>query len=287
MYLVPNSNLAVRDGSELRRRPLRLGRARSRRRLLLGQSSDEMFIGQAIAPYQGKPYYQHMHDFVAADLAAGAVDSGGNYATGAGVCAGQGLSVSPSQAITSVATSVAPKIFSAIAPSAAAGPIGAGIVVGAAVIGLFATLFRPNEYTRDETKILCQAVPAANAVLQQIDIELQYQTITPQQAIQALQTLVSQFHGEVSKILGHTAGNFAVTGDNADFLLASLTAIVSKKTAQYQTLAAAPKPSSVSVLNTLPAVSSIESSVSSAAARFGIPSALLWLLGGFLVFELV
>jgi len=292
MYLVPNSNLAVSDVSQLPRRRLRLGRLAGRRRRLLGQGSDEDFISQAIAPYQGQPFYQHIHDFVAGDLAAGVVDSGGNYATGAGVCSGNGPSVSPMTAITSVATSAGPKIFAALAPVAAAGPIGAAVVIGAAVIGLFVSIFRPNQYTRDESRILCAAVPAANAVLQQIDQEVQYGTITPAQAVQALNSLLSQFSSAVAPIINHTAGNYAVTGDNAEFVMASLKAIVAKKNAQYQALAqqaaAAPAPGgaiSASTLSTLP--STIESEVSSTAARLGIPPLLLWLVGGFLVFELV
>jgi hypothetical protein len=279
MYLVPNSALALSDGSQLPRRRLRLGKMRRRR--LLGQS-DETYITQAISAYQGQPYYQHMHDFVAGDLAAGVVDSGGNYATGAGVCAGHGPTVAPGQVIASVATSAAPKIFAAIAPVAAAGPIGAGIAIGAAVIGLFVTLFRPNQYTRDETSILCQAVPAANAVLQQVDLEVQGGTITPAQAIQALQTLVQQFDSAASKILGHTAGNFAQTGDNADFLLASLKAIAAKKTAQYQAFALQAPAGGVAA-----PLATIENTVASTAAQIGIPPTILWLIGGFLLFELV
>jgi hypothetical protein len=279
MYLMPNSDLAVSDASQLPRPRLRLGRIRRRR--LLGQGGDETYITQAISAYQGQPYYQHMHDFVAGDLAAGVVDSGGNYATGAGVCAGHGPTVAPGQVIASVATSAAPKVFAAIAPVAAAGPIGAGIAIGAAVIGLFVTIFRPNQYTRDETGILCQAVPAANAVFQQVDLEVQYGTITPAQAIQALQTLVQQFDSAASKILGHTAGNFAQTGDNADFLLASVKAIAAKKTAQYQALQA---PAAGGVAAPL---ATIENTISATAAQIGIPPTILWLVGGFLLFELV
>lgn len=236
MYLVPNSAVAVNDASQLPRRPLRLGRMRTRRRRLLGQlgQTSEDYISQAIASYQGQPFYQRMHDFVAGDLAAGVVDSGGNYSTGVGRCAGQAPSVSPMTAITSVATSVGPKVFAAIAPVAAAGPIGAAVVIGAAVIGLFASIFRPNQYTKDEIRILCQAVPAANAVLQQIDTEMQYGTISGQQAVQALSTLLSQFTNSVSSLINHTAGNYAQTGDDTEFLLASLKAIVLERSAQYQ-----------------------------------------------------
>lgn len=237
MYLVPNSQIAVHDASQLPRRPLRLGRLASRRRRLLGDATGD-YISQAIADYAGKPFYQRMHDFVAGDLAAGVVDSGGNYSTGTGRCSGQAPSVSPMTAITSVATSVGPKIFAALAPVAAAGPIGAAVFIGAAVIGLFASIFRPNQYTKDEMKVLCQAVPAANAVLQQIDQEVQYGTITPAQAVQALSTLVSQFTNAVSKLIDHTAGNYAVTGDDTEFLLASLKAIVLARSAQYQAMPA-------------------------------------------------
>ena len=242
--------------------------------MLLGQAAD--FISQAIAQYRAFPFYQHIHDFVAGDLAAGVVDSGGNYATGAGVCAGQGGSVSPGTIAASVGASIAPRIFSAIAPAAAAGPIGAAVVIGASVIGLFAALFRPNQYTRDETKALCAAVPAANAVLQQVDQEVQYGTITPQQAVQALQTLLQQFSGAVEKLINHYAGNYAVTGNNAEFLLASLKAIVAQRIAQYQAMPA--------TAATVPG-GSIVSSITSAAA--GVPRWLLYLVGGFLVFELV
>jgi hypothetical protein len=269
MYLVPNSRIAVNDASQLPRRPLRLGRLAHRRRRLLGDATAD-FISQAIAEYQGQPFYQHIHDFVSSDLAAGVVDSGGNYATGAGRCAGQAPSVSPMTAITSVATSVGPKIFAALAPVAAAGPIGAAIFIGAAVIGLFASIFRPNQYTKDEIRILCQAVPAANAVLQQVDQEVQYGTINPQQAVQALSTLVSQFANAVSKLINHTAGNYAQTGDDTEFLLASLKAIAAQRSALYQAMPASAAPGG-----------SIMSGVS------GLPRWVLYLVGGFLVLELV
>jgi len=274
MYLVPNSRIAVNDASQIPRRPLRPGRVRPgrlagrRRRLALGQADD--FVSQAIAEYQGQPFYQHIHDFVAGDLAAGVVDSGGNYATGTGRCAGQSPSVSPMTAITSVATSVGPKIFAAIAPVAAAGPIGAAVVIGAAVIGLFASIFRPNQYTKDEIRILCQAVPAANAVLQQVDQEVQYGTISPQQAVQALNTLVSQFANAVSKLINHTAGNYAQTGDDTEFLLASLKAIAAQRSAFYQAM---------------PASAAAGGSIVSSLG--GLPRWVLYLVGGFLVFELV
>jgi hypothetical protein len=264
MYLLPNSRMAVNDASQLPRRPLRLGRlARRRRRRLLGDATTD-FISPAIAEYQGQPFYQHIHDFVAGDLAAGVVDSGGNYSTDTGRCAGQAPSVSPMTAITSVATSVGPKIFAALAPVAAAGPIGAAVVIGAAVIGLFATIFKPNQYTRDEISVLCQAVPAANAVLQQIDQEVQYGTITPQQAVQALSTLVSQFSNSVSKLINHTAGNYAQTGDDTEFLLASLKAITAQRSATYQAMPAGG------------AAGSIVTSLSSVPPW-------VWLAGGFLL----
>ena len=264
--------MAFGDASQLPRRPLYIGKMRPRRRrTLLGQTTD--YVAQAIAPYQGKPFYQHIHDFVSSDLAAGVVDNGGNYSTGQGRCSGQAPGVSPQTLITSIATSAAPKIFAAIAPVAAAGPIGAAVVIGAAVIGLFASIFRPNQYTKDEIQILCQAVPAANAVLQQVGVEVQSGTITPQQAVQALNTLLSQFTNSVSKLINHTAGNYAQTGDDTEFLLASLTAIVAERSDQYSAMAAAaPAPGIASTLST---------------TLSSLPPWLPYLVGGFLLLELI
>jgi len=231
-----------------------------------------------------------MHDFVASDLGAGVVDSGGNYSTGQGVCAGQAPNVSKGAIAASVGAGIAPAIAHIAPVAAALGPIGIAVVgIGAAVIGLFSVLFHPHAYTRQETGILCQAVPTANAVLQQIAQELQYGTITPQQGVQALNTLLQQFSSAVAPIINHTAGNYAQTGDNAEFVSASLKAIVLSQIAAINATIAPPATPTVSAssLSVPAAASSILTSVNTEAARLGVPSWALWLVGGLVAMELV
>jgi len=277
MYLVPNSRISIGDASQFPRRSLRPGRTRRRR--LLGQGGGSDPVSQAIAPYVGKPFYSHMQQFVASDLSAGVVDSGGNYATGAGVCAGQAPNVSGGQIAAAVGGSIAPSILKIAAPALAAGPVGAIVAIGAAVIGLFASLFHPHAYTRQETAILCQAVPTANAVLRQIAQELQYGTITLQQAIQAYNTLLSQFANAVGPIINHSAGNYAQTGDNAEFVSASLKAIVLSQIAALNEAAAPGAPVTVR--------SSISSTVNAEATSLGVSPWILYLVGGFLLLQIV
>lgn len=125
-----------------------------------------------------------------------------------------------------VAAALSPAISGAI--GVALGPATMGI---SAIIGLFPMLFGHHAAAvKKEQSVLCAAVPAANNYLQIIDQAVQQGKATPQQAISALQSLVSDFQTQVASIM-HSCNAACV-------MLDELKAIVLVKQSQYQDLAA-------------------------------------------------
>ena len=160
--------------------------------------------------------------------------------------------------------------------AAALAPFTMGI---SALIGLFPLIFGHHaKAVKQEQSVLCAAVPAANNYLQIIDQSVTAGQFTPQQGIDALNSLLSDFNSQVNSI--RHGADPTVSGEcNAACVISSaLKAIVLAKTSQYQDLmtAAAASPASA-----------VTDAVSQAAASAGIPSWALYAAAGFLLWKLI
>ena len=121
------------------------------------------------------------------------------------------------------------------AVGAALGPATQGI---SAIIALFPLLFgHHTAAVKREQSVLCAAVPAAQNYLQLIDQAVQKGQATPQQAIQALQSLQSDFESAVSSIRKGTGPGDSGGCNAACVMVAELGAIVAYKSSVYQDLA--------------------------------------------------
>jgi hypothetical protein len=156
-----------------------------------------------------------------------------------------------------------------VVASAALAPFTLGI---SAIIGLFPLFFAHHAAAvAKEQQTVCAAVPAAANYLQQIQAAVSSGASTPTQAIQALQSLLSDFTSQVSSIMKNSASSC----NAACVWVKELTAIVAYQTSGYQdqiNAAAANPASSVTseITSLLPA--SVTSSVASVAASTGVPT---------------
>jgi hypothetical protein len=133
--------------------------------------------------------------------------------------------------------------------AATAGIIGAATMGIGTIIGLY-SIFQQHhaQAVAKEQSTLCAAVPAANNYLQVIEHAVASGAATPQQGIQALDSLLSDFKSSVGSILKMDASHC----NAACYLIIALTAIVNYWKSVYQdyvtqqaaaaTVAAAPVP---------------------------------------------
>jgi hypothetical protein len=131
--------------------------------------------------------------------------------------------------------------------------VGGAVILGAAtlgigaIIGLFPLLFGHHAAAvRKEQSILCAAVPAANNYLAIIDDAVNTGKATPQAAIQALSSLLSDFDTQVAPIRRGTDPNDAGECNAACVMSTELKAVVLLKQSQYQDLAAKSTPAMTS-----------------------------------------
>lgn len=116
-----------------------------------------------------------------------------------------------------------------VVTGAALAPFTAGI---SALIGLFPMIFGHHKAAvKKEQNVLCAAVPAANNYLQIIAQAVQSGQASPQQGIDALHSLVSDFQSEVSSIRNDCNAACVMT--------MQLQAIAAVMVSQYQDLIAA------------------------------------------------
>lgn len=119
-----------------------------------------------------------------------------------------------------------------LAVAGVASAIAAPVTFGASLlVGLFGSIFAHHaQAVRVEQQTVCAAVPAAADSLTAIDQAVKSGTITPSQAITALQSLQSSFEAQVAGIIkmSNSACNAAC------IWVKQLEAIVLKKSADYE-----------------------------------------------------
>jgi hypothetical protein len=116
----------------------------------------------------------------------------------------------------------------------ATGPATFGITIAiAGITALFSTIFNHHaQAVAKENRILCASGPAANNYLQIIEQAVQSGAATPQQGIDALHSLLSDYTSAVQPIIKNNSGQC----NAACVELKELTAIVAYKASQYQDL---------------------------------------------------
>lgn len=183
-------------------------------------------------------------------------------------CGGTG-SVSLKPAIMSVASGIALKL----APLT--GPAAPFVALGAAAVGLFATLFAGHAAkVRKEQQVECAAMPAANDGLTAIYQAVQNGTISPADGKAALAQLYTDFRQQVSSILKDNSSQC----NAACVLSKQLKAAIAEMASQFDDLAAAAAQQAAA--NPL-------SPISSAIAGAGLPSWALPALGFFVLWKLL
>jgi hypothetical protein len=176
----------------------------------------------------------------------------------------------------------------------AAGPLTAGISIAiAGIVGLFSTIFSHHAAAvAKENQILCASGPAANNYLNIIRQAVSSGQATPQQGIQALQSLLSDYRSTVNPIIKDSSSKC----NAACVEYKELEAIVAYQVSIYQDMANAPPPAQVtsSGPSSAPAVSSgsvmVLPAPGTAAAAASSPSWLpiaALLIGGFLLAKVI
>lgn len=101
----------------------------------------------------------------------------------------------------------------ALAVAPFTGPAAPFVAIGGAIVSLFSSLFGGHaQKVANESAILCSAVPASNAVLQQIYSGVKSGTMSPAHGSTALDQLVSQFATAVKPIAKGTFGTSKCNG---------------------------------------------------------------------------
>jgi hypothetical protein len=254
MYLRPQLG-AARGGTYYNQAPLS---RRPRRRGLVGLSSitADDAAKQVMPTIQNKAGFgQSVYDGIVRSAAQG------NFTefnpTG---CAG----VKP---LNAVLASTGGGLALKFAPAAfGAGPLVGGVVLAVGVIGsLFGMIFSHHAAAvAKERSVICAAVPAASDSLTAIDGAVQNGTFSPAAGIQGLNGVLASFTQTVQSILKMDSSHC----NAACVWIKTLQAIVAKKTADYQDLAAAQSASPIGSASVTNVVQSIEQST-------GLPPALL------------
>jgi hypothetical protein len=119
-----------------------------------------------------------------------------------------------------------------------------GTIVGT-IVGLFAAIFQHHaQAVKKEQSVLCAAVPAANNYLTIIQQAVADGTATPQEGIDALNSLLSDFKSQISSVVNNDSSqcNAGCMWDVA------LTAIVDYWVGQYQDMATQGTPTTTSAV---------------------------------------
>lgn len=268
-----------------RRRKSSLRRLSSLGALTAEQAAEQVFPASQVKSSAG--HNQAVRDGILAAVNAGQLlnaQGGPDYVPGTGQCAATGKStnvrlaqISGQMALTgiNVAAALSSSIAAALGGAAVLGAATLGI---GALIGLFPLLFGHHAAAvKKEQSILCSAVPAANNYLQIIDQGVQSGQATPQQAIAALSSLLSDFGSQVSSIRHGNDPTSSGECNAACVEYSKLRAIVLQKSSQYQDLIAQQAAPITSV------VQSAEAAVTSA----GLPAWVLPAAGFFLLWKVV
>jgi hypothetical protein len=163
------------------------------------------------------------------------VDNAGNpaYIPGTSECAASGISAAAKY--VGLAGSAAGLALTGVVQAGlmAAGPLTLGISVAiASIVGIFSTILNHHaQAVKKEQSVLCSAVPAANNYLQIIEQGVQSGLATPQQGIDALNSLVRDFKNAVSSIEKNCNAACVMTEE--------LQAVVLVKQSEYQDMIAA------------------------------------------------
>jgi hypothetical protein len=163
------------------------------------------------------------------------VDNAGNlaYIPGTSECAASGISAAAKY--VGLAGSAAGLALTGVVQAGlmAAGPLTLGISVAiASIVGIFSTILNHHaQAVKKEQSVLCSAVPAANNYLQIIEQGVQSGLATPQQGIDALNSLVRDFTNAVSSIEKNCNAACVMTEE--------LQAVVLVKQSEYQDMIAA------------------------------------------------
>jgi hypothetical protein len=163
------------------------------------------------------------------------VDNAGNpaYIPGTSECAASGISAAAKY--VGLAGSAAGLALTGVVQAGlmAAGPLTLGISVAiASIVGIFSTILNHHaQAVKKEQSVLCSAVPAANNYLQIIEQGVQTGLATPQQGIDALNSLVRDFTNAVSSIEKNCNAACIMTEE--------LQAVVLVKQSEYQDMIAA------------------------------------------------
>jgi hypothetical protein len=176
---------------------------------------------------------------IVASVQAGLVGGSANaYMPGTGDCSATGVNsdVKLAQTASGLAlTGVSMGLLATGAVTAAAlAPWTMGI---SALIGIFPIIMNHHaQAVKKEQSVLCAAVPAANNTLRIIEEAVQAGYATPQHAIDALNSLYSDFNSKVSSIRHGTDPNDSGECNAACVLATELHAIVLAKQSEYQDL---------------------------------------------------
>jgi hypothetical protein len=212
------------------------------RRLTLGQSAGSL-TDQQILTQIGAP--QSIATFLLQQMASESLSPDPSTLNCGGV----------SQLATTL-TSTAAGIAVKIAPLT--GPAAPFVLAGAAIAKLFSSIFLAHhaQAVAKERSILCALVPAANSTLQAVEQAVQSGQLSPQDAITALNGLVSDFSAQVVPIIKNcgpgSRGNAACGWGWA------VKAVVAKKTNRYQSMA-------------IPAAGTAAAGVPSGTGPLGLP----------------
>jgi hypothetical protein len=219
------------------------------------QATEQIFPSSKITNTAG--HNQAVYNAILASASAGQIlDNGGQpaYVPGSADCAASGVGTAQ-VALSSVAATAA-KTAPFLGPAAPA------VAIGAAIVGLFGTIFGHHAAAvKKEQNVLCTAVPAANNYLQLIQQAVSTGQSTPQQGIDALNSLVADFTSAVSSVASGQ-GPAQSGGCNAGcVVIAELKAIVAMMASQFQDMAAQQQAASSSV-----------SAAGGAASSAGLPT---------------
>jgi hypothetical protein len=217
------------------------------RRTLLGRlgALDPATAAQQVISSQPALNASSKQAITASAAALTMLDASGNpaYIPGTADCSAAGPQTGPNdlqlaQTASGLAlTGTTIGLTTAGAVSAAAlAPFTLGI---SAIIGLFPLLFGHHaQAVKAEQSTLCAAVPAANNYLKIIQQAVSTGSATPQEAIDALNSLVSDFQSQVSSILKMDSSHC----NAACVMISELKAIVLVLESQYQDMIAAGAP---------------------------------------------
>jgi hypothetical protein len=223
-------------GAPLSRRPVRRRLRRSLGAITPDQAAEQIF---PLAKVGSGPGHDSQTRGYILSSAQQALTAGAGFTTaympGTPACGGSGGPSLLKPALTSTVGGLALKF----APQAfAAGPIVGGIVLAIGAIGeVFGAIFGHHAAAiKREQSILCAAVPAANQSLQIIDEAVQNGQASPQDAIAALDNVVTGFRQAVASII---KGSDPTSGGECNAAcenLSELRAFVLVKQSLYQDL---------------------------------------------------